>query len=480
MEQTIVWISHQLITINTKAKRLRNLMLDENTKLQAQLNDAEQSRKVTADENTALWAQFEEMKLSKKANDDELKQLRHDLKASRRELKKSREEQGIKRRDQREENEQMESHIAQLERDLGNARTELTGLKSRRKFEDGIYKNKCDTLEKELKRERAKIAVNNGHVERIERLERSLEQARERVGEYEATADRVNAEAGAEAAPETDMFDVVSDIKDDREGWLQAIERLLKQRDAEASRVRNVLLAKDMERTRIKRFKTATETALSKEKEKHKSTKADLAALKKKLESCENMESWIRTLTGPTPTPRSILVTTISITATEKAVTTDSPADPIIPEHFSVKDLHPSMFDVPLIQNDVYNFLNGVSRELSITTVLDSLKLEFCSICEEQKFVVRSSHEEGMLHLNEFSPHFGLTKCCNRSICTACYSTSFRSAIKNDWWHNLESDEWLRCSVESCKQPMGITSSDQLTARIHELEDIDIDTAVQM
>jgi hypothetical protein len=448
--------------------RLSDLVLEENAKLKTRLHEAEQARSANADKITSLWTQQEESDKARKETLEKLNRVKQELGNSRQEL-------GIMQREQRENGEQVESQLVELERDLCNARTELTGLKSRRNFEENMYKQKCDTLERELELERTKpAAVACGHMEMIERLETALEQTRQSVREYEDAMNHLQAEAVAE--PDADKFDVVSDLTDDREGWLQAIERLLKQREDEASRVRSIMLSKDHENSRAKRLKAATDAALLKEREKHKLTKASLDVIEKKH---EGVESWVRLLTGPTPTLRSMLVTAMSAANVEEATAIESSVDPLLSEHFSMKDIHLNMLDQPLVPEDVYRFLDMISRSSLSAPAFDSLELESCSICEEEKFIVRSSYGDCKLPLNEFSPEFGQTKCCNKAICSACYSNFFRSAIRNDWWHNLESEEWLRCPVKSCKHPMGITSSAKLAVRIQDFKNIDVDMVVQ-
>jgi chromosome segregation ATPase len=412
----------------------------------------------------------------------ELERESKELEDYRQELENNREELDIEQRKLRDDREGGESELAELERALSIAKTEIVGIRSQANFENNIYKDKCETLKVELEQARQAVSVDRGYLEKIEKLKFSLGQERARIAEYEAALVQLGDIDFLE--PESEMF---SDLGDDPESLLQAILRLMQRSNEDKEKVRALVLSKEKEYSKLKRLKSATETALLKEKGKHKLTKTSLNALETKheiacsrLEDLEKKSSSIRVLTGSSPTPRTILVTAMSAINVEEGAHTDLHSEPLFPSNFLIGDLHTDLLDLPLGAEEVHRFLAFISNDSDGERLVNSLSLETCSVCKKQRFTLGTPLADTELCLNEFSQQYGTTSCCNEAICSGCYSSFFRGAIRNDWWHNLETEDWLQCPVENCKELMGIRTSAQLTARISELGDIDVDVAVQM
>jgi hypothetical protein len=459
-----------------------DLILEENAKLQTRVHEAEEALRLIRDEKASLL-------VAKDENTEELEKLRQKLEREakelefyRQDLEKNREELDIEQRELREGREEGENDLAGLERALSVARTEIIGLKSRANFENNLYKDKCKTLEGELEQTRQAVSAQHGYIKKIESLELSLEQERAKIAQYEAALVHLGDIDFLE--PESEMF---SDLGEDRESLLQAILRLMKRSNEDREKVRAIVLSKEKEYSKLERLKLATGTALLKEKEKHKVTKTNLSVLEKKheiasnrLEGLERVHLCIRVLTGPSPTPRSILMTALSVINVEEDPHPDLSLEPLFPRGFSIQNLEANMLDLPLSAEEVHRLLDLISYDSNSKRQIRDLNLKSCSLCNEEKFTAGKPQVDVDLCLSEFPQQHGTTTCCNKAICSNCYSSFFRNAIRNDWWHNLETEDWLQCPVETCKEFMGIRTCSQLTARISELDDMDVNVAVQM
>jgi hypothetical protein len=411
----------------------------------------------------------------------ELEDGRAQLDVERKELKdKNQAELDVQRKELEAERKEFMTELQNLEKELGNAKVEVIGVKSRLEFEISVLRNKCESLEKALQQSRTIQLEKHEYLNRIKGMEKLLKQAQDNIKQYETVVETVHeGDLG-------DLDDLFNDLSNDEEGRLDAILRIHQRAKDEAVRVQAILLSKEQEIVRIKRLRDADKVALLKEKEKHKVTKTSLENLEERhanvstrMEKLEKIGSGVQVLVGPAPTPRSILMTiTSALDVGGSASKEPSPSAPL-PDGFTAQYLHSSMLDITLIPDDVHTVIDAVSSNSKSKNLIKSLELQVCSVCDKQRFTVSHFQEEREFSLNEFPLQFGQTKCCDKPVCTHCYSSFFRSALRNDWWHNLESQSWLRCPVETCKQPIEISSSEELATRINELDDIDADAAVQ-
>jgi hypothetical protein len=223
------------------------------------------------------------------------------------------------------------------------------------------------------------------------------------------------------------------------------------------------------------------------EKERHEETKSKLVALELQqeqylvlLQDVGRMETRLQILVGPTPTPRSILISTVVESSTRGVRLTDPPDEEVLPANCSVKDLTYKQLNVFLNRDQVRQFLDNISGLSEGNQISKSLGLRTCALCKKPKFMPATGQSQNNWKLHEFPRCSGQAKCCISAICFKCWAKFFRSAIQNDWWHNLESRQWLRYPLPLCKQLVKISSKAQLSMLLSELDGIDVSSSVEM
>lgn len=82
--------------------------------------------------------------------------------------------------------------------------------------------------------------------------------------------------------------------------------------------------------------------------------------------------------------------------------------------------------------------------------------------------------------LNEFPKGFEQTSCCDAPVCAECLPMSIFKDIETDWWHNLDSQAWIRCPVETCEQVMSIKNVRELEGMLYRLGDDQVAAHVAM
>lgn len=223
------------------------------------------------------------------------------------------------------------------------------------------------------------------------------------------------------------------------------------------------------------------------EKKRHEETKSKLAALELqqeqylvRLRDVDRMETRLQTLVGPTPTPRSILLSIVVESSTRSVRLPDPPDEGVLPQNCSVKDLTYKQLNVFLSLDQVHQLLDNISGLSEGNQISKSLCIRVCAMCKEPKFIPAAGQSQNNCKLNEFPRGSGQTKCCNSAICFRCWANFFRSAIQNDWWYNLESRRWLRCPLPPCRHSLKISLGAQLSMQLSGLDGIDISSSVEM
>jgi hypothetical protein len=227
--------------------------------------------------------------------------------------------------------------------------------------------------------------------------------------------------------------------------------------------------------------------ALERASKTNEETKSKLAALELqqeqylvRLRDVDRMKTRLQTLVGPTPTPRSILLSIVVESSTRSVRLPDPPDEGVLPQNCSVKDLTYKQLNVFLSLDQVHQLLDNISGLSEGNQISKSLCIRVCAMCKEPKFMPAAGQSQNNCKLNEFPRGSGQTKCCNSAICFRCWANFFRSAIQNDWWYNLESRRWLRCPLPPCRHSLKISSGAQLSMQLSGLDGIDISSSVEM
>jgi hypothetical protein len=108
--------------------------------------------------------------------------------------------------------------------------------------------------------------------------------------------------------------------------------------------------------------------------------------------------------------------------------------------------------DVSLEHEEAQAFQKNIEQYLAGRSVLDVFQLKLCSICRIPKLAIVQGMNNQLNGINEFFPRFSNTTCCSSAICSACLPEALICSTQTDWWHNLESPQWLKCPVPQCTQ----------------------------
>jgi hypothetical protein len=355
-------------------------------------------------------------------------------------------------------------------RELGERNTALVAQCDKSLQEKRAESERAEGCERKLSE--AKILVHK-------KLKEAQEQARKTNEEYAALY-RGSDEWEEQLEPE-DLMDLgPEESKTSEETDFMRLRAIISSKTQE-------LGAMETKLGRMKRLKEAEGRKWNIEKKRHEETKSKLVALELQqeqylvlLQDVGRMETRLQTLVGPTPTPRSILVSTVVESSTRGVRLTDPLDEVVLPANCSVKDLTYKQLNVFLNRDQVRQFLDNISGLSEGNQISKSLGLRTCALCKKPKFMPATGQSQSNWKLHEFPRCSGQAKCCISAICFKCWAKFFRSAIQNDWWHNLESRQWLRYPLPLCKQLVKISSRAQLSMLLSELDGIDVSSSVEM
>jgi hypothetical protein len=146
----------------------------------------------------------------------------------------------------------------------------------------------------------------------------------------------------------------------------------------------------------------------------------------------------------------------------------------------AIQHLSRSSLDLSLSPSEVMNFLESLNNNQNLN-VSTSITLKMCSLCQNPKFMQQNSGSSPLgERLNEFPKGFPQTTCCSATVCASCLPKAIFKAIEIDWWHNLESQAWIRCPVEKCDQVMNIKNISELERMLYRLGDDEVATHLVM
>jgi hypothetical protein len=168
-------------------------------------------------------------------------------------------------------------------------------------------------------------------------------------------------------------------------------------------------------------------------------------------------------------TPRALLM----MNASSRRCGSNEPTDSCrrFRETGAIQHLSRASLDLPLSPSEASNFLESLNHNQDIN-LPTSITLKMCSLCQNPKFMQQSPGSSPLgERLNEFPKGFEQTTCCSAPVCAFCLPTSIFEAIKNDWWHNLDSQAWIRCPVVNCEQVLSIKNAGELERMLYRLGD---------
>jgi len=224
------------------------------------------------------------------------------------------------------------------------------------------------------------------------------------------------------------------------------------------------------QRTEMTKSNAAFETQMARVIAEKEDVQQALSAVATASQDLEGFQSHFTNTT-----PRSLLMMKASSSRAAPSATRDSQCARFR-ETSAIQHLSQASLDMPLTISEANNFLESLSRNQD-ANLLQSLTLKLCALCKVPKFAKSSSTNPIAERLNEFSGH---TSCCSKSICANCFPTVVFKAIENDWWHNLDSQAWIRCPVPDCQQLTIVKGIGELEVILYRLGDEQLSTHLAM
>jgi hypothetical protein len=165
-------------------------------------------------------------------------------------------------------------------------------------------------------------------------------------------------------------------------------------------------------------------------------------------------------LFGSAPTPRQVLFLKHFV---KKFPRSRRAEDDIEASAFSIshdlEDLTVIDLDNPLTEPDFAQFIQSASSG-SRASGACRIKFKRCKECCRHK--VDSLFHRQNRSLVEFPKEYANSYPCASSICKDCLIAKLRTSITQDWWYDLDSDQWLKCPVAGCEHALNIRGTEAL------------------
>lgn len=172
---------------------------------------------------------------------------------------------------------------------------------------------------------------------------------------------------------------------------------------------------------------------------------------------------------GNKTTPRLVLTMEHYRRLYVSSVSPSVPDSQKLPNDTSIQHIINNNMDVPM---DIGSLCRFIVKLRDQGEDFWEVSIENCAICERPKFA--TAKDTVLPHgLNEFLPRYRKAPCCGKSVCSACLRDSLLAAIKKDWWHSLDSQQWIQCPVDGCDIGFAIPQ-DTLEHLLHRLKVPDV------
>lgn len=235
---------------------------------------------------------------------------------------------------------------------------------------------------------------------------------------------------------------------------------------------------KEEERRALESRVSAFEAGLQEEKSQHQDAKAIIQALQANEESMqEDFEergrqlAQLRSLFGPGPTPRQVLFLNL-FTRRFPRLQQEVIRDSDFLRSYRAEDLNVEDLDASLTDQTLAKFVSSVSPGSPGYDAVQRMHFKRCSECKRYK--INGSCDGRNQSLIEFPTRFRHTCCRTASICTDCLKEKLKTAITQDWWHELDREQWLKCPVPGCGQALEIRRTEGFDDLLRDFADGDV------
>jgi hypothetical protein len=186
-------------------------------------------------------------------------------------------------------------------------------------------------------------------------------------------------------------------------------------------------------------------------------------------QSCSEALIELQNFFGSHTTPRLIL-TMLHFRRLYSASSLNHFTDDQHPVDLSIQHIINNRMDAPM---DIGTNARFISKIRDQEHDFWQICIESCSVCQKPKFA--AADNTTLPHgLNEFLPQFRKSSCCEKPICSACLKQSVVNAIQRDWWHSLDSSQWIRCPVDHCSKGLIMPHEGALEDLLHKLRVPDV------
>lgn len=223
---------------------------------------------------------------------------------------------------------------------------------------------------------------------------------------------------------------------------------------------------------------SAIEAKLEEEKSQHQDAKGIIQALQANEESMqedfeerERKLAQLRSLFGSGPTPRQVLFLKLFTRRFPRLRQEVIRGSDFLRSH-RAEDLRVQDLDVSLTEQTFATFVKSVSPGSPGYDAVQRMQFKRCPECEQYK--INGSRNGRNENLIEFPRWFRHTYCRTSSICKDCLKEKLKKSITQDWWYELDCEQWLKCPVAECGQALEIRRVEGLGEILHDFADGDV------
>ncbi|KAF2664629.1 hypothetical protein BT63DRAFT_94218 [Microthyrium microscopicum] len=182
--------------------------------------------------------------------------------------------------------------------------------------------------------------------------------------------------------------------------------------------------------------------------------KSEVESLKAELDKAKTDNSLLKPFTCNGLSARKVLMLQLIGAGFSKlalpATTENNTETQIFKETKSIVSLNSHSLDLGLETTEALQFRDNLNQHFAGQSIEDSLTINICTICKVPKIATKPNASQSVNAINEFSPRYSQTECCSSSICNKCLPNALLDKVQNNWWHNLDTLQWLYCPAPNC------------------------------
>lgn len=164
---------------------------------------------------------------------------------------------------------------------------------------------------------------------------------------------------------------------------------------------------------------------------------------------------------GTDPTPRQVLYLEHHVKKFPRARGEATVGDNTVFSRTHVfEDLTTNDLNAPLSETDFATFIQSAITSSTNDNGPRRIGFKRCHECHRHKIIALSNQSSP--NLGEFPKEYAREYRCSSSICKECLLNKLKSSITQDWWYNLDSDQWLKCPIAGCDHALNIRLTEEL------------------